>query len=45
MLEDDPEIQLLISKVLAAHGFQIDAVSDGLQGLVKVEAARPSSTA
>ena len=41
MLEDDPEIQLLIIKVLTAHGFEVDAVSNGLEGLVQIEAKRP----
>ena len=41
VLEDDLEIQLLISKVLSAHGFTIDAVSDGLAGLLKIEEALP----
>ena len=31
----------MISKVLSAHGFTIDAVSDGLAGLLKVEESLP----
>lgn len=41
VLEDDPQIQALISKVLTAHGFKIHTASNGLEGLVSLEASLP----
>src|SRR5438046_1408902 len=41
VLEDDLDVQLLIVKVLSAHGFRADAVADGLEGLVRLETAVP----
>ena len=41
VLEDDPSVQTLMRKQLTAHGFQVTIASDGLDGLVKLEAMTP----
>jgi DNA-binding response OmpR family regulator len=41
VLEDDPSVQMLMRKQLAAHGFKVTVASDGLDGLMKLEAMRP----
>ncbi len=41
VLEDEPAVQILLKKQLAAHGFQVTVASDGLDGLMKLESLRP----
>jgi DNA-binding response OmpR family regulator len=41
VLEDEPAVQKLISKQLAAQNFDVTVASDGLDGLVKLEGMKP----
>jgi CheY-like chemotaxis protein len=41
VLEDDESVRSLISKLLEADGFKVEAVADGLQGLMKLETVTP----
>jgi DNA-binding response OmpR family regulator len=41
VLEDEPAVQTLIYKQLAAQGFAVTVAGDGLDGLMKLEAQRP----
>jgi DNA-binding response OmpR family regulator len=41
ILEDDPNIQTLLRKQLASHGFKVSTASDGLDGLMKLESLKP----
>jgi DNA-binding response OmpR family regulator len=41
VLEDEPAVQTLIYKQLAAHGFDVAVAGDGLDGLMKLEQRRP----
>ncbi len=41
VLEDEPAVQILLKKQLAAHGFTVTIASDGLDGLMKLESMKP----
>jgi DNA-binding response OmpR family regulator len=41
VLEDEPAVQTLLRKQLAAHGFQVTVAGDGLDGLMKLESMAP----
>jgi DNA-binding response OmpR family regulator len=41
VLEDDPSVQMLMRKQLTAHGYKVTTASDGLDGLMKLEAVKP----
>ena len=41
VLEDEPAVQILLRKQLAAHGFEVTIAGDGLDGLVKLESVKP----
>jgi CheY-like chemotaxis protein len=41
VLDDDPAILNLLRKLLENDGFKVEAVGDGLEGLMKLEALRP----
>src|SRR5262245_8174092 len=41
ILEDDPAVQILLTKQLKAFGFTISVCTDGLEGLVKLESLKP----
>ena len=41
VLEDDPSVQMLMRKQLTAHGYRVTTASDGLDGLMKLEAVKP----
>ena len=41
VLEDDPSVQMLMKKQLTAHGYKVTTASDGLDGLMKLEAVKP----
>src|SRR5882672_11177691 len=41
VLEDEPAVQILLRKQLAAHGFTVTVAADGLDGLMKLESLRP----
>ncbi len=41
VLEDEPAVQTLLKKQLAAHGFAVTVAGDGLDGLMKLESMKP----
>jgi DNA-binding response OmpR family regulator len=41
VLEDEVAVQTLLRKQLTAHGYQVTIAGDGLDGLMKLEAAKP----
>ena len=41
ILEDEPAVQTLLRKQLAAHGFRVSVANDGLDGLMKLETLKP----
>ncbi len=41
VIEDDPSVQMLLKKQLAANGFSVTVATDGLDGLMKLETLRP----
>ena len=41
ILEDEPAVQTLLKKQLAANGFKVTVASDGLDGLMKLEQLQP----
>ena len=41
VLEDEPAVQTLLRKQLAAHGFSVTIAGDGLDGLMKLESLQP----
>jgi DNA-binding response OmpR family regulator len=41
VVEDDPDVQLLLTKQLKAAGYLVTVASDGLDALVKLEQLRP----
>ena len=41
VLEDEPAVQILLKKQLAAHGFTVTVAGDGLDGLMKLESLKP----
>jgi len=41
VLEDEPAVQILLKKQLAANGFQVTVAGDGLDGLMKLENMKP----
>src|SRR5215470_7707664 len=42
VLEDEPAVQILLKKQLAANGFQVTIAGDGLDGLMKLEKLKPA---
>lgn len=42
VIEDEPSVQTLLRKQLAASGFQVSVANDGLDGLVKLETIKPN---
>ena len=41
VIEDEPAVQTLLKKQLAAHGFRVTVAGDGLDGLMKLETLKP----
>jgi DNA-binding response OmpR family regulator len=41
VIEDEPAVQTLLRKQLAAHGFEVTIAADGLDGLMKLEQLKP----
>ncbi len=41
VIEDDPSVRLLLQKSLAAKGYEVHAVEDGLEGLKRLEEGTP----
>jgi DNA-binding response OmpR family regulator len=41
VLEDEVAVQTLLRKQLTAHGYEVTIAGDGLDGLMKIEAAKP----
>ncbi len=41
VIEDDPSVRTLLSKALAAKGYEVDTCEDGLAGLTRLEALAP----
>lgn len=41
VVDDEPEIRLLVERALAAKGFQVETATDGEEGLKKIRASLP----
>ena len=41
VIEDDPSVRTLLSKSLAARGYQVEVAKDGIEGLTTLESFRP----
>jgi DNA-binding response OmpR family regulator len=41
VVDDEPEIRLLVQRALEKHGFAVETASDGAEGLAKAEALLP----
>ncbi len=41
VIEDDPSVRTLLQKSLASRGYAVESVTDGLEGLTKLEKSRP----
>lgn len=41
VIEDDAAVRTLLDKSLSSHGFTVETVDDGLQGLTALEQSKP----